>query len=419
MTSNYYENPQKVKVTLTSIIRNYVYVPYANNTLTYQVTINNPNNRLERVQINLVINGTNVSQTFPVMRQNTQIVGITYKLTQSDLDAGQVNLDISQASYMVERRGLKETLDITSDINSSIITCRIVSIALDKESSLQVADVGDTITYTYTITNTGNVTLYNVVLHDDKLDWTTTLVPPYSQSLPITGLIPDASIVVTRDYIVTQEEVEHGYVENTATVSGWTNNCPPEKATDTDTVTVIACVVQGTNILMSDGSLKPVELIQRGDWVAPGHQVARICQDRVNPNVLTQLIVLPPHTLGEKPEKELKITPNHAIIYRNTRKPAKCLTALPEINVINCRDQYLYDLQFDHEGTYFANGVEVQSRSPYSILTPLPKELYFNSELYSDERVWDCYDHVIPLDETVIDNSMVEKNQLNDDVLVY
>ena len=57
---------------------------------------------------------------------------------------------------------------------------------------------------------------------------------------------------------------------------------------------------------------------------------------------------------------------------------------------------YLYDLQFETLGYYYANNVLVQSRSPRSCNTPLMKELYFNQELYSDDRFNDFepgYEH--------------------------
>jgi len=59
---------------------------------------------------------------------------------------------------------------------------------------------------------------------------------------------------------------------------------------------------------------------------------------------------------------------------------------------------YLYDLQFEVDGYYLANNTLVQSRSPNSFRTPLPKELYFNEELYSDKQVNDFQtNHDLPL----------------------
>ena len=63
----------------------------------------------------------------------------------------------------------------------------------------------------------------------------------------------------------------------------------------------------------------------------------------------------------------------------------------------------VYDLQFESEGSYVANGVTVQSRSPRSEITPLSRELYFNDELYTDLTVWDTLNHPLPLDFEILE----------------
>ena len=63
----------------------------------------------------------------------------------------------------------------------------------------------------------------------------------------------------------------------------------------------------------------------------------------------------------------------------------------------------IYDLQFENDSSYVANGIMVQSRCPRSEISPLPKELYFDQELYTDEIVWDTYDHPLQLDTSTID----------------
>ena len=45
----------------------------------------------------------------------------------------------------------------------------------------------------------------------------------------------------------------------------------------------------------------------------------------------------------------------------------------------------LYDLQFDDDGSYVAENVMIQSRSPWSDLTPLPKNLYYDDTRYQPE----------------------------------
>jgi len=79
----------------------------------------------------------------------------------------------------------------------------------DADTSGDVS-VGDTLSYTVTVTNTGNVTLNNVVVSDAQLT-------PSSFSCPT--LAPDATCVLTGTHVVTQAEEDAGQVVNTASVS--------------------------------------------------------------------------------------------------------------------------------------------------------------------------------------------------------
>tara|TARA_R110002020_G_scaffold264813_1_gene479488 strand:- start:8018 stop:10792 length:2775 start_codon:yes stop_codon:yes gene_type:complete len=78
------------------------------------------------------------------------------------------------------------------------------------DNGAEVDAAGDVITYTLTVTNTGNVTLTNVMVMD-----------------PLTGLdqnvgtlVPGASTAVNTDYVVTQADVDAGFVLNTALTRG-------------------------------------------------------------------------------------------------------------------------------------------------------------------------------------------------------
>ncbi len=75
------------------------------------------------------------------------------------------------------------------------------------------ADVGDKITYAFTVTNTGNVTLTNVTVTDPKV----TVVGG-----PIASLAPGASnnTTFTATYTLTQADINTGSVYNLATVTG-------------------------------------------------------------------------------------------------------------------------------------------------------------------------------------------------------
>src|SRR5690606_35994851 len=72
---------------------------------------------------------------------------------------------------------------------------------------------GDQISYTFTLTNTGNVTITAPTLTDAKLGMA-------SVSFPDTSLVPGASTPLTRPYTLTQADMDSGEVSNTATATG-------------------------------------------------------------------------------------------------------------------------------------------------------------------------------------------------------
>jgi len=182
----------------------------------------------------------------------------------------------------------------------------------------------------------------------------------------------------------------------------------------------VVCVAFGTRILMENGQYKPIEQIVRGEIVigyeSRKFKVADINKQYISKHSIIDIIEFKPNSLGDgHPSQTLLVTPNHPIFFKGSRRPAKSFKILP--NVIEHHQvkpssilqhttmdemgavYYLYDLQFDDDGSYTAEGVVVQSRSPWSNITPLPKELYYDSSRYKEDTHWDGFNHPIPLDE--------------------
>jgi len=90
--------------------------------------------------------------------------------------------------------------------------------------------VGDVVTYTYLVTNTGGATLTNVTLTDDKLGAVT---------LPVTTLAAGASTTGTAQYTTVAGDANTS-ITNVATVTGTAPDSSTVTDTDTETIQVQA-----------------------------------------------------------------------------------------------------------------------------------------------------------------------------------
>ena len=81
--------------------------------------------------------------------------------------------------------------------------------------------VGETLHYSFLVTNTGNVTLAPVTINDTEFTGHGTR-PVVTCPAGAAALAPAASVTCTATYTVTQADVDAGSVSNTATASGKT-----------------------------------------------------------------------------------------------------------------------------------------------------------------------------------------------------
>ena len=198
------------------------------------------------------------------------------------------------------------------------------------------------------------------------------------------------------------------------------------------------CLTRDSMILMADGTEKPVQEIARGDLVAGNKDgtiiniVARLNTNILPPKYSPDVVVFEPDSLGPNlPSDQLIITANHPLLWNGKRRPAHCFANLPNITRyykgqifkqgiqfndkiignIGIKDlisidpdgQYkVYDLQFEQLGSYIAEGVELQSRSPRSNITPLPIELYFDQSMYRQDLSENDEEYELKLDLTEI-----------------
>lgn len=149
----------------------------------------------------------------------------TYEVVQTDVDAGA--LTNTATATVADPLNPAATLSATSSDTINSIRSPALDVTKVASDDTEVAE-GETITYTYTVTNTGNVTLTNVTLDDQHTSEAGTSALTISNN-PIASIAPGASVQRTATYVVTQADVDAQIdLTNTVTV----NATAPTGATD-------------------------------------------------------------------------------------------------------------------------------------------------------------------------------------------
>jgi len=154
----------------------------------------------------------------------------SYSITQADIDAGFVD---NQAITETQDPSGNPVMDLSdtqnpNDVNETGGPDDPTNTPLDQDPCLNltkgsllnlgangVADPGDIVTYTYELTNCGNVTLSNVTLTEDATLFTGTGTLPVP-STPPSVLAPNESATLTSTYMITQMDIDAGSIDNQA-----------------------------------------------------------------------------------------------------------------------------------------------------------------------------------------------------------
>ncbi|WP_371783654.1 DUF7507 domain-containing protein [Streptosporangium subroseum] len=223
-------------------------VTAAGQTITYSYTIvNNGNATLTGVgamDTSFSGSGTPSAVTCPVTtlapQASTTCTG-TYVVTQADIDAGLV-VNTAVASGTPPSGPVVTSAPSTATVTA---TSRSELSLLKTASPSAVVSAGQTITYSYLVTNTGNTTLTGVGAADTSFSGSGT---PGVVTCPVTTLAPQASTTCTGTYVTTQADVDAGSVVNTAVASG-TPPTGPAVTSSPSTATVMATSVPGLTVV--------------------------------------------------------------------------------------------------------------------------------------------------------------------------
>ncbi|MGC9355816.1 MAG: DUF7507 domain-containing protein, partial [Mariniphaga sp.] len=190
--------------------------------ITYTILVENSGN--------LTIYGIDVSD--PLTGLNTtinnlapgeiQTYNVSYSITQADLNSGSV---MNTASVS----GTDPNNDTVTASDSETVTAnQQPGLTVTKNASpSSYSAVGDVITYTIIVENTGNITISDITIDD----------PLTGLNSAINSLQPGVKQTYTETYQIKQFDLNSGSVTNTATASGTDPDSNVVNASDTETVT--------------------------------------------------------------------------------------------------------------------------------------------------------------------------------------
>ena len=193
-------------------------------TITYTYTVTNTGNVTLTAPVTVTDDKTTVTCPATLLAPGASVTcSATYTITQADLDAGHVT-----------NHATAKTTFSGSPVNSNQATTTVTatqspSLSLVKTANPMTYDhVGQVITYTYVVKNTGNVTFTApVTIADNKTTVT----------CPSTLLAPGASLTCSATYTITQADLDAGHVTNAATASTTFSGQPVHSNQSTVTVT--------------------------------------------------------------------------------------------------------------------------------------------------------------------------------------
>ncbi len=225
--------------------------------ITYTYNVNNTGN----VGISAPINVTdNKTGTFTIsnsgLAPGQNVTGTAnYTITQADLDNGSVTNEAFATGTFngTEVNSTNVTATVTAIQSPALITVKIAS-------PTSYSAVGQTITYNYNVTNTGNVFVSGPITVTDNI----TGVIQLSSS----GLSPGQNVIGTANYTVTQSDLDNGSVTNSAFATGTFNGTEVNSTTVTATVTAI----QSPSLLINK-SANPTTYSVAGDIVTYTYNV--------------------------------------------------------------------------------------------------------------------------------------------------
>ncbi|MCP4085547.1 MAG: DUF11 domain-containing protein, partial [Actinomycetia bacterium] len=237
-------------------------------TLTYTFDVTNDGDTsLSSVGVSdpLITNGSLTCADSALAPAAATICTATYVVGQADVDVGRI--DNTAIASGTDPGGTTVSASDQESVfppqNPSIVLVKSITGNADEDGSGDIS-VGDTLTYTFDVTNDGDVTLTDLVVTDPLTGGPV--------SCPVASLTPGESTSCQDTHEVTQAEVDNGQVDNTAYVTterpGGDSGDPADDVTDSDSETVTIPQVPAVSVVKSVGANSDADssgTISRGD----------------------------------------------------------------------------------------------------------------------------------------------------------
>ena len=217
----------------------------ANQVVTYTYKVHNQGTRsVQNVAITDPMSGLNPITPATVLNLDPgedAIFTATYTVTQNDIDLGSIsNTAIANGvSNGNPVQSNQDSVTLSADRQPSLLITKSADVLLDVVP-------GDTITYTFKVKNTGNVTLDGVVVIDHHTGLTA--ISPAS----IPSLAPGGTVTFTASYVVTENDIAVGSIINQAIATGLPHGGGEEVDSDPSAVTVLTMPCPTTGMTSLD-----------------------------------------------------------------------------------------------------------------------------------------------------------------------
>lgn len=156
---------------------------------------------------------------------------MTYTVRQADLNYGLIT-DRATVSATPDRG--PELSNISNTVTVNAVQSPALTL-LKTVSPLSVNGAGDSVSYSFLVTNAGNVTLTSVGVNETAFGGSGTTP---AATCPTSTLAPDASVTCTASYTVTQDDVDAGSIDNTAIAAAEFNGAGVQSPSSSAQVTV-------------------------------------------------------------------------------------------------------------------------------------------------------------------------------------